>query len=104
MSEPNGAYKFNERFDKVDRQLIELKDDLAGAIRELSNSIAKQSVATESLGKTVSTLTTQFTTFLNIAMNAIPLKAVFWMFGILVLTIGGIEAVKVASKMFGVLP
>jgi hypothetical protein len=105
MAEINGIHKFNERFDKVDKELIELKDDLAAAIRELSSSIGKQASATEMLEKTVGSLSVQFHTFLNIAANAIPLKAVSWMFGIVLIfilvLISGIEALKHMPKLLG---
>ena len=118
MAETNGAHDFSRRFDRVDRELVELKDDLAKAIRELTAAINNQAhvgaqqaeatnlqaQATEALAEKVMTLSTQFSSFLSIEANAIPIKAVFWMFLILILTIGGIEAIKFAPKFMGVLP
>lgn len=89
MAENNGAYKFNERFDKIDREMVEMKDDLASAIRELTEA--------------VKTLNIHFTTFITVAQTAIPIKAVFWMFFILVLTIAGIEGIKLLPKWVGIL-
>lgn len=100
MSEPNGYY---ERFDRVDRELTDLKDDLAAAIRELSSSIVSQSVATQSLERTVGTLAMQFSTFLTIAANAIPIKAVGWMFLIILIFIGGLKGFEHFDKIIGLL-
>jgi hypothetical protein len=105
MAEINGIHKFDERFDRVDKELIDLKDDLAAAIRELSTSIGKQAGATESLEKAVNILATQFHSFLNIAANAIPLKGVGWMFGVVLIFIlvlvAGIETLKYMPKLLG---
>lgn len=105
MVEPNGngIYKLMEkRFGDVDKELTELKDDLANAIRELSVAIIKQSTATESLEKTVATLATQFSTFLTIAANAIPIKAVGWMFLIILVFIGGLKGFEHFDKIIGI--
>lgn len=107
MSEGNGIYKLTERFDKVDKELLDLKDDLANAIRELSVNIGKQSESTSHLTDTVTTLATQFSSFLQIAANAIPLKAVGWMFGIVLVFVlvllTGIEGLKHLPKLMGIL-
>lgn len=105
MTEGNGIYKFVEkRFNDVDKELLDLKDDLAHAIRELSGSIEKQSDSTTKLTETVGTLATQFASFLHIAANAIPLKAVGWMFAIIlvfvVLLLAGIEGVREMAKFW----
>ena len=102
MAEPNGIYKLEKRFDKVDEELNDLKDDLAKAIRGLSMSIDRQSTSILSFDSTVDKLNTKFESFLHIASNAIPIKAVGWMFAIIlifvVLLIAGIEGIKVLSK------
>ena len=102
MAEGNGIYKLEQRFDVVDQELKDLKDDLANAIRELAHSTDKQSATISALDKTVGCLTLQFQSFLHIASNAIPVKAVGWMFAIIlifvVLLIAGIEGIKVLSK------
>lgn len=101
-AEPNGIHQFNQRFDKVDRELVELKDDLASAIRELSGSIEKQALATTALTTTVTNLTLQFSAFLQVASNSIPIKAVGWMFFIIlvfvIILLVGIEGVKSLPK------
>lgn len=89
MAESNGVYKINDRFDKLDKEMLDMKDDLSGAIRELTEAVR--------------TLNIHFSTFINVAQTAIPIKAVFWMFFILVLTIGGIEGVKHLPKFLGVM-
>ena len=105
MVDMNGSHKFIDRFDKVDKELTELKDDLANAIRGLATSINKQSAATESLEKTVSALSSQFSSFLTVAANAIPLKAVGWMFGVvlvfILVLVAGIETLKYIPKLLG---
>jgi uncharacterized protein YukE len=102
VAEPNGIYKLEKRFDKVDEELNDLKDDLAKAIRGLSMSIDRQSTSILSFDSTVDKLNTKFESFLHIASNAIPIKAVGWMFAIIlifvVLLIAGIEGIKVLSK------
>lgn len=104
MAEGNGIYKLEQRFDTVDQELKDLKDDLASAIRELAHSTDKQSEAITVLDKSLSSLNMQFQSFLHIAANAIPLKAVGWMFAIIlvfvVLLLAGIEGVKEMSKFW----
>lgn len=106
MSEGNGIYKLSERFDRVDKELIDLKDDLANAIRGLSASIDHQATATNALTTVVTNLTSQFSAFLQVASNSIPLKAVGWMFFIIlvfvVILLLGIEGIKSLPK-FGAL-
>ena len=107
MQESNGVHKFKEhvdsRLDKVDKELIDLKDDLASAIRELAKSITGQSEATIALEKAVNTLTNQFCTFLAIASNAIPIKAVGWMFLIILVFIGGLKGFDHFDKIISML-
>lgn len=102
MAEGNGLYKLEQRFDTVDKELTDLKDDLAHAIRQLSGSIEKQVIATTALTTTVTNLTMQFSSFLQVASNSIPLKAVGWMFFIIlvfvIVLLLGIEGIKSLPK------
>ena len=82
-------HDFNKRFDHLDKEAGAMKDDLAKAIKDLTAAL--------------NTLNIQFSTFINVAQSAIPIKAVFWMFFILVLTIGGIEGIKHLPKFMGLL-
>lgn len=92
----NGLYKI--RFDKIDKELDEIKDHLAEAIMKLSTSLdtsTRNLVETQSkLTATIDGLSSNLKLFMDIAQNSIPIKAVFWMFLILVLTIAGVEGIK----------
>jgi type II secretory pathway component PulL len=99
----NGNY--NERFTNIDKELEELKDSLAEAIRGLTGSITKQSESTGRLETSITLLTSQVTAAISVAQNSISLRAVIWMFLILVISIllilGGVEALKVMPKLVG---
>jgi len=78
--ENNGITKLAERFGKVEQDIEDIKDDLTGAVKELSNA--------------VNTLNTKFEGFITIAANSIPIKAVIWMFMTLVLSMVGVQGAK----------
>ncbi len=96
MTEQNGFYK--HRFDKIDQDIDELKDHLASAILKLSTTLdtsTRNLAETQNkLTDTIQRLSDNLKMFMDIAQSSIPIKAVFWMFLILVLTIAGVEGIK----------
>lgn len=82
----NGVTKLAERFTKVEHDIEEIKDDLTGAVKELTNA--------------VNTLNTKFESFIVIAANSIPIKAVLWMFMTLVLSMVGVEGARWLFEVF----
>ena len=118
----NGSYPFNERFKKIDDELDEIKDSLAAAIkgltesithqsdvtadviRGLTTSITRQSDTTAHLETKLGLLVDKVSMAIDVAKTSIPIKAVAWMFLIIllfvVLLIAGIEGVKALPKMW----
>ena len=74
MPEVNGHYK---------PQLERIENKVDG----LDSSIDRLSAAIEGL-------TTEFRTFISIAHNSIPIRAVFWFMTIIILGLVGVEGVK----------
>jgi K+-sensing histidine kinase KdpD len=113
MTFTNGSY--DGRFNRIEDQLGDIKDNLAMAVAGLTEAIKEtshqskeshqdvQEVVRE-LAAAVQALNQHFTIYINIAQNAIPIKAVMWMFLILVLTMAGIEGLKLIPKFWGILP
>ena len=109
----NGNY--DGRFNRIEGQLGDLKDNIAMAVAGLTEAIKETSeqsreshrdveAVVKELAKAVQALNQHFTVYINVAQNAIPMKAVMWMFGILVLTMAGIEGLKLLPRFFGVIP
>lgn len=76
----NGVTRLAERFTKVEHDIEEIKDDLTSAVKDLTNA--------------VNTLNTKFESFIVVAANSIPIKAVIWMFMTLVLSMVGVQGAK----------
>jgi len=113
MGLSNGSY--DKKFDQIEEQLLDLKDNLAMAVAGLSEAIRESSMQSKeshkevlgvvtALTDAVKSLNHHFSIYINVAQNAIPVKAVMWMFGILVLTMAGIEGLKLLPKIWGVIP
>lgn len=71
---------YEEGFNKIQSDIHGMRDDLSRAIIELTNAVNR--------------LGDRFDTFLNIAQNSIPIKAVMWMFFVLVIGLVGVEGCK----------
>jgi hypothetical protein len=86
MAGENGVYKEGilRELHSIQKGVDDIKDDLA-------HSIDKLTVA-------VNTLTNQFSQFIRVAENSIPVRAVMWMFGILVLAMIGVEGVQYLAE------
>ena len=82
----NGHLNHDERFMHLEAKIESLEDKLGDAIKQLTTAIL------------------QLTNKIDSVRDAVPLKVVGWMFAILVLTIAGLEGVKVLSKYFVGLP
>lgn len=72
----------NERFTKLEAKFEALESRLGTSINQLTNAIL------------------QLTNKIDSVRDAVPLKVVGWMFAILVLSIAGIEGIRVAAKYF----
>lgn len=84
--EGNGYYKDPwSKLEKIDSGVEEIKT-------ELSKSI-------DGLALAVTNLSNKFDLWMNIAANQVPLKAVFWMFFIVVLSMVGVEGVKYLASL-----
>lgn len=96
MEHKNG-YDF--RFNKIDDDLADIRDHLAKTLQQTNESIDR-------LSKSIDKLNLSFDAFLLFAQNNIPVKVVFWMFLILVLTIAGVEGIKhlSMSKFLSIAP
>lgn len=83
MAEGNGYYK--EQLSKIQSDVTEIKDDLSHSIDRLTDA--------------VHALTSKFDAWMRVAKQSIPIKAVFWMFLIMVLGLTGIEGVKYLATL-----
>lgn len=77
--EPNGNGTYL-KLAHIEQDVKEIKDDLSHSIDKLTHSIDN--------------LCSKFESFMIIAQNSIPIKAVFWLIGIMVLGLVGIEGIK----------
>lgn len=83
MSTGNGYYK---DIQQIKDDVSEIKDDLSSSIDRLTTA--------------VNGLTMKFDAWIHVAENSIPLKAVFWMFVILVLAMTGVEGLNALLKFY----
>lgn len=83
MSTGNGYY---QDIKKIKEDVSEIKDDLSGSIDRLTVA--------------VNALTTKFDTWIHVAEHSVPLKAVFWMFIILVLAMTGVEGLQALLRFY----
>ena len=75
--EQNGAWK---KLESIQSDVKEIKDELSHSIDKLSLSVDK--------------LAAKFDSFISVAQNSLPIKAVVWLMSIMVLGLVGIEGVK----------
>ena len=73
----NGAWK---QLEEIGSDVKEIKDDLSHSVDKLSQAVDR--------------LTEKFDNFIHVAQNSIPVKAVFWLMGIMVLGLVGVEGAK----------
>lgn len=83
MSQGNGYYS---DIKKIKEDVSDIKGDLASSIDRLTEA--------------VNGLTTKFDTWIYVAEHSIPIKAVFWMFGILAISFLGKESVETLIKAY----
>ena len=76
--ETNGHLK--SRLDSIEKGVYEIKDDLSQSIDRLSVAVDR--------------LSDKFEAFLEIAESSMPIKAVVWLMGLMVLGLIGIEGTK----------
>lgn len=74
----NGAYKV--QLDNIEHDVREIKDDLSTSVMALTHAVER--------------LTERFDSFIQVAQNSVPIKAVFWLMGIMVLGLVGVEGAK----------
>lgn len=74
-----------ERFDRLDHEIQDLRDDLATSVRELTTAVTR--------------LADKVDAFALVASTSVPIKIIFWMFGILVLALAGVEGVQALFKL-----
>ena len=83
MAEMNGHYK--EQLNRIQADVNEIKDDLSHSIDKLTEAVHG--------------LTGKFDAWMRVAEQSIPIKAVFWMFLIMVLALVGVEGVKYLATL-----
>lgn len=84
MSGSNGL--LHKDIEDIKRDVGEIKDHLAESVLELASA--------------VNGLSSRFDLFMRIAENAIPIKAVFLMFMVLILAIVGVEGADWLFKTY----
>lgn len=94
-SEGNGHY--GARFDRLDSEIEGIKDSLASAINDLKEAVYADQRATDGVAKELRGLATAIATWAKTAETVIPIRAVFWLFVIMVLGLIGVEGVKQIS-------
>jgi len=94
--EGNGVYK---KLEVIEQDVKDIKDDLATAVNLLTSAVGAQTKALEAHTTAVNNLSYKFDTFINVAQNSLPIKAVFWLLGIIVLALVGVEGVKQISPI-----
>lgn len=83
MTQGNGYYK---EIQEIRSDVKDIKDDLSHSIDKLSEAVNALCIRVDSA--------------IQVAQNVIPIKAVMWMFGILVITMLGVEGVQVFAKLY----
>lgn len=83
MAELNG---FHKDLQEIKNDVNEIKDHLASSVLQLADA--------------VNNLSARFDLFMRIAENAIPIKAVFLMFLILILALIGVEGADWLFKTY----
>lgn len=78
----------------IESDVKDIKDDLATAVNLLTSAVTTQTEALKAHTNAVSNLSFKFDTFINVAQNSLPIKAVFWLLGIILLALIGVEGVK----------
>lgn len=76
----NGHIDHSQRFERMEAKIDALEGELGSALKGLTTAI------------------TQLANKIDSVRDAVPLKVVAWMFMILVLTVSGLEGVKVLGK------
>lgn len=96
MTEGNGRFNGGvyDRLGIIESDVKDIKDDLATAVNLLTTAVSTQTKAIETHTTAVTNLSYKFDTFINVAQNSLPVKAVFWLLGIIVLALVGVEGVK----------
>jgi len=84
MNHVNGN-GYHQDIERIKKDVGEIKTSLTDSIDNLTTA--------------VQALSTQFGAFIRVAENSIPIKAVFWMFLILVLAMVGVEGVKALAAL-----
>lgn len=96
MTVGNGRFngRVYDRLGSIESDVKDIKDDLATAVNLLTTAVSIQTKAIETHTTAVSNLSYKFDTFIHVAQNSLPVKAVFWLLGIIVLALVGVEGVK----------
>lgn len=83
MTYQNGIH---EEIREIKRDVLGIKDDLAISLNRVADAL--------------NILNTKFDQFIKVAENSIPIKAVFWMFLILILGLVGVEGADYLFKHY----
>lgn len=83
MTEGNGTL----RVEELEREVGEIKGSIAGALDQLTGAIDRNTTATDKLANKVEA-------FLLMRMDAIPLKAVFWIIALILVSLVGVEGIQ----------
>lgn len=110
MKSQNGSHDFSPRFDQLDKGLSDIKDSLVEAVKaqtaatlKQSDSALRQSDSIGGLKVSVDLLTHEIKLARASADRSVPIGMVALMFGILLVSIAGIEALKILPKWLGLL-
>lgn len=76
----NGTHLIHKRLDKLESGITEIRDDLPISIDKLTQA--------------VNSLSATFNLFMEVAEKSVPIKAVYWLLGIMILGLIGVEGVK----------
>jgi hypothetical protein len=94
----NGTNGYYKELRAIQAGVDEIRDDLSRSVDTLTVAVTNLTAQVSNLTAQFSSLTNQFTQLIRAAENVIPIKAVMWMFGILVLTMVGVEGVVTLAK------
>ena len=92
----NGVYR---KLEIIENDVKDIRDDLATAVNLLTSAVNAQTKALEAHTTAVNNLSYKFDTFIHVAQNSLPIKAVFWLLLIIVLALVGVEGVKQISPI-----